>query len=54
MSTLAYLFGAFALAWLAVFAYLWLLARRAAAIEAQLERLERRLVVTKRPATGQQ
>ena len=43
MSTLGYLFAAFALAWATVFVYLWLLARRAGSIEAQLERLERRV-----------
>ena len=43
MSTLGYLFAAFTLAWLVVFAYLFLLSRRASALETQIERLERRV-----------
>ena len=43
MSNPGYLFAGFALAWALVFAYLWMLSRRSAAMQQQLEALERRL-----------
>ncbi len=43
MSNPGYLFAGFALAWGLVLAYLWMLSRRSAAVQQQLEALERRL-----------
>lgn len=43
MSNLAYLFAGFALAWGISFAYLWMLSRRSAGVQQQLEALEKRL-----------
>ena len=40
MSTLGFLFAGFAVAWALVFAYVWSLGRRSAALEARLDRLD--------------
>ncbi|MGD8818012.1 MAG: CcmD family protein [Acidobacteriota bacterium] len=43
MNNLGYLFAGFALAWILAFVYLFLLSRRSAAVQKQLDALERRL-----------
>jgi len=43
MSNLGYLFAGFALAWTLAFVYLFLLSRRSAAVQRQLDALEHRL-----------
>ncbi len=43
MNNLGYLFAGFAVVWAVTFAYLWLISRRSAAIQSQLEALERRV-----------
>jgi CcmD family protein len=43
MSNPGFLFAGFALAWAVAFAYVWLLSRRAAALERRLEALQQRL-----------
>ena len=46
MNNLGYLFAGFAVAWAVAFVYLWMISRRSAAIETQLEALERRVQQT--------
>lgn len=43
MSSPGYLFAGFALAWAAAFVYLWMLSRRSADVQRQIEALEKRL-----------
>ncbi len=43
MSNPGYLFAAFALAWGLSFAYLWFLSRRSAAVQKQLDALQKRV-----------
>ncbi len=43
MSNPGYLFAGFALAWGLAFIYLWMLSRRSAAVQKQLDALERRV-----------
>jgi CcmD family protein len=43
MTNPGYLFAGFALAWALTFVYLWMLSRQTAAVQKQLEALERRL-----------
>ena len=43
MSDPGYLFAGFALAWGLTFVYLWMLSRRAAELQKQLDTLERRV-----------
>ena len=43
MTNPGYLFAGFALAWALTFVYLWMLSRHTAAVQKQLEALERRL-----------
>lgn len=43
MSNTGYLFAGFALAWGLTFVYLWMLSRRAAELQKQLDALERRI-----------
>ena len=43
MSNPGYLFAGFALAWGLAFVYLWMLSRRSANVQKQLEALEKRL-----------
>ena len=43
MSNPGYLFAGFALAWALTFVYLWMLSRRAAELQKQLDALERRV-----------
>jgi len=43
MSNPGYLFAGFALAWGMTFVYLWMLSRRSAEVQKQLDALERRV-----------
>lgn len=43
MNNTGYLFAGFALAWALTFVYLWMLSRRAAALQKQLDALEHRV-----------
>lgn len=43
MTNTGYLFAGFALAWALTFVYLWMLSRRAAKLQQQLDALERRV-----------
>ena len=42
MSAIVYLLAGFSVAWVVVFAYLWLLSRRAAELQRKLQSLEKR------------
>lgn len=43
MSNLGYMFVGFALAWGIAFVYLWMLSRRSAGVQRQLDAVERRV-----------